>query len=40
MVGTHHQEVALKLPGNLLFHPVPHVQRVLRVQLVDEDLLR
>ena len=40
VVGTHHQEVAFELPGNLLLHPVAHVQRVLRVQLVHEDLFR
>lgn len=37
--GANHQQVALKLLADLLLDAVVHVRRVVRVQLVDEDLL-
>ena len=39
MLGADHQQVALKLPADLLLDAVVHVRRVVRVELVDEDLL-
>lgn len=37
--GANHQQVALKLLADLLLDAVVHVRRVVRVQLVDENLL-
>lgn len=39
VLGTDHQQVAFKLPANLLLDPVVHVRGVVRVELIDEDLL-
>lgn len=40
MLGADHEQVALKLSADLLLDAVVHVRGVVRVQLVDEDLLR
>lgn len=37
--GANHQQVALKLLADLLLDAVVHVRRVVRVELVDENLL-
>lgn len=37
--GANHQQVALKLLADLLLDAVVHVRGVIRVELVDEDLL-
>lgn len=37
--GANHQQVALKLLADLLLDAVVHVRGVVRVELVDEDLL-
>lgn len=37
--GANHQQVALKLLADLLLDAVVHVRRVVRVELVDQDLL-
>ena len=39
MLRADHQKVALKLPADLLLDTVVHVRRVIRVELVDDDLL-
>lgn len=39
MLGADHQQVALKLPADLLLQVVVHVREVVRKQLVDVDLL-
>lgn len=37
--GANHQQVALKLLTDLLLDQVVHVRRVVRAELVDENLL-
>jgi len=39
VLGADHQQVAFKLPADLLVDPVVHVGGVVRGQLVDQDLL-
>lgn len=40
MLRADHQQVAFKPPADFLLDAVMHVRGVVRVQLVDEDLLR
>lgn len=40
ILGADHQQVAFKLPAYFLLDAVVHIWEVVRIELIDEDLLR